>query len=124
MVNFEQVIEELVGVRGTLACAIVDYESGMLLDGRSVADMDLDILSACNTEIVRAEIKSIALMHEKDGQHDEIEDMLITLGTRYYLLRPMKSYPGLFVFSILDKSNANLALARRALKDADRHFNA
>lgn len=124
MVNFEQVIEELVGMRGTLACAIVDYESGMLLDGRSVGEIDLDILSIGNTEIMRAEIRSIALLHEKDGQHDEIEDMLITLGTRYYLLRPMKSYPGLFVFSVLDKSKANLALARRALKDADRHFKA
>ncbi|QRQ83384.1 hypothetical protein JQU52_13005 [Paralysiella testudinis] len=122
--NFEQVIEELVGMRGTLACAIVDYESGMLLDGRSVGTIDLDILSIGNTEIMRAEIKSIALLHEKDGQDDEIEDMLITLGMYYYLLRPMKSYPGLFVFSVLDKSKANLALARRALRDADRHFKA
>ena len=120
--KFDRVVEELVALRGTLACAVVDYESGMLLDGHSVPSIDLDLLSVGNTEIMRAEIKAIRLLHEKDGRDDSIEDILITLGTQYYLMRPMVSYPGLFLFSVLDKANANLALARRALKEADRNF--
>lgn len=124
MVKFDTVIKELTAVRGTLACAVVDYESGMLLDGHSVSDINLDTLSAGNTEIMRSEIKAIKLLSQNEGREDRIEDMLITLGRQYYLLRPMVSYPGLFLFSVLDKSRANLALARRALKEADRHFKA
>lgn len=124
--NFDQVIKELSVVRGTLACAIVDYESGLMLEGYNSEGfdlLDLETLAAGNTEIMRSEIKAIRLLHEGDGQDDSIEDMLITLGTQYYLLRPMVSYPGLFLFSVLDKDKSNLALSRRALKEADRHFN-
>lgn len=119
--DFKAVIGAMAAVRGTLACGVADYESGMLLDGQGASDVELEVMAAGNTDIMRAEVKAIGLIN--NGESDEhIEDMLTTLTRQYYLLRPMQSCPGLFLFSVLDKSKANLALARRALKEADKSF--
>lgn len=120
--RFEGVINELAQTRGVMACAVVDYDSGMILDGQSPGGIDLDVLAAGNTEIVRSEIKAIDRLYDSGDQEDKIEDILITLGKQYYLLRPMKSSPGLFLFLVLDRNKGNLALSRRAMKDADRHY--
>lgn len=124
--RFSNVIKELAETKGTLACAVVDYESGMMLDGESPSGMDLDILSVGNTEIVRSEVKAIDRLYNSGkgnkGQEDKIQDILITLGKQYYLLRPMITAPGLFLFLVLDRNLGNLALARRIMKNADRHY--
>lgn len=120
--KFDAVVNELLSARGTMACAVVDYESGMLLAGRSESGIDPDVLSAGYTDVITAEIKSIRLMHEAQDEGDIIEDILITLKNQYHLIRPMESYPGLFLFLVLERAGANLALSRKALRDADLHF--
>jgi hypothetical protein len=47
---------------------------------------------------------------------DTIEDMLISLGTQYHLIRPLASNREIFVYTALERSRANLALARLELK--------
>lgn len=121
-VDFKAVIGAMAAVRGTLACGVADYESGMLLDGQGANDVELEVMAAGNTDIMRAEVKAIRLLDNGQDGEEHIEDMLTTLSRQYYLLRPMQSCPGLFLFSVLDKSKANLALARRALKEADKAF--
>ncbi|MDF7675513.1 hypothetical protein PT286_02025 [Neisseriaceae bacterium ESL0693] len=120
--RFERVIEELAATKGVMACGVVDYENGMFLEGKSPSGMDLDVLSAGNTEIVRSEVKGIERLYEGKDNTEAVEDILITLQKQYYLLRPMRSEPGLFMFLVLDRNKANLALSRRALKDADRSY--
>lgn len=122
--RFERVIEELATTKGVMACGVVDYENAMFLEGKSPSGMDLDVLSAGNTEIVRSEVKGIQRLYAGKDQTEAVEDILITLQKQYYLLRPMQNEPGLFMFLVLDRNQANLALARRALKDADRVYKA
>ena len=49
---------------------------------------------------------------------DTIEDILITLGRQYHLIRPLtsRSGTGLFFYFALDKNRANLALARHQIR--------
>ena len=112
--NFDKTISELLNVDGALAAAVVDYSSGMLLAGGGTSSIDLEIAAAGNTEVMRAKMKTMGMLG--------LNDILITLGEQYHLLRPLQKHDGLFLYHVLDKSKSNLALARRALREAEKHL--
>ncbi|HYQ37936.1 MAG TPA: hypothetical protein VER09_03230 [Pseudomonas sp.] len=99
-------------VEGALACAVVDYSSGMLL-GSAGGGIDMELAAGGNTEVMRSKIKTMQML----GLDDAIDDILITLGKQYHLIRPLAKARDLFAYYVLDKSKANLALARRKLVD-------
>ena len=58
-----------------------------------------------------------------DGEtilNDSIEDMLITLGKAYHIIRPMAHKEGVFLYAVFDRNRANLALARRKIQDVEK----
>ena len=114
MANINESLAKLLEADGALCCAVVDANSGMLL-GNAGSGLDLDLAAAGNTEVVRAKLKTMKSL----GLNDAIEDILITLGKQYHVIRPVVSKPGLFVYLVLDKSRSNLALARRSVQDAE-----
>lgn len=114
--KYDAVVAQLLNVEGALAAGVVDYDSGMLLAGSSTTSIDLDIAAISSTEVVRSKIKTMKMLE----LNDEIEDILITLDNRYHLIRPLKNLSGLFLYSVLDKHKANLALSRRALMDVEK----
>ena len=116
--NYDNAVSQMLNVDGALAAAVVDFDSGMLLAGGGSAAIDLEIAAAGNTEVMRAKMKTMKIL----GLKDEIEDILITLGRQYHLLRPLQRHNGLFLYSVLDKSKSNLALARRSLVDVEREM--
>ena len=107
MGNLAQSLEELLQIDGALAVAVVDSNSGMVL-GKAGGGLDLYVAGAGNTEVVRAKMKTMKSL----GLKDNIEDILITLGKQYHIIRPMTERPGVFVYLVLDKAKASLALAR------------
>ncbi|MCW2290473.1 hypothetical protein M2262_000523 [Pseudomonas sp. BIGb0408] len=111
MTSITENLNQLLEVDGALAAAVVDYSSGMLL-GSVGQGIDLDIAAGGNTEVVRAKLKTMKML----GLNENIEDILITLGTQYHLIRPLTSTQELFMYYVLDRSKANLALARRKLQ--------
>ncbi len=76
--------------------------------------LDLEMAAAGNTEVIRAKLRTM----ESLGLQDTIEDILITLGRQYHLIRLLQSHSGrgLFLYLVLDKGRSNLALARHRLR--------
>lgn len=112
-------LKEAMQIQGALGVCLVDHGSGMMLGsmGGSDAGLDLEVAAAGNTEVIRA--KQV-VMSQLDLD-DKIEDILITLGTQYHLIR-LVSAPngqGLFFYIALDKEKANLAMARRQLQNIE-----
>ncbi|MBL8263448.1 MAG: hypothetical protein JNM58_13575 [Xanthomonadaceae bacterium] len=114
MAGLKESMADVLAVDGAIAVAIVDSNSGMML-GSAGAGVDLDVASAGNTEVVRAKMKTMKALK----LNDEIEDILISLGRQYHIIRPVASKPGLFFYVVLDRSKANLAMARRKVLDAE-----
>ncbi|NUO75362.1 hypothetical protein LVB77_02305 [Lysobacter sp. 5GHs7-4] len=107
MGNLTQSLEELMQIDGAAAAAVVDSNSGMVL-GKAGGGVDLDVAGAGNTEVVRAKLKTMKSL----GLKDNIEDILITLGKQYHVIRPMAERSGIFIYLVLDKAKSSLALAR------------
>ncbi|MCB5164193.1 hypothetical protein LG634_04995 [Streptomyces bambusae] len=119
MANTETALKEaMTAIDGAIGVALVDYTSGMalgLLGGGK--DLDLNIAAAGNTDVVRAKVRTMEMLK----LNDEIEDILITLGSQYHLIRLLKSRNtnGLFLYLALDKNRANLAMARHQLRSIE-----
>ena len=114
MANVNESLKKLLDLDGAVCAALVDANSGMLL-GSAGTGVDMEVAAAGNTEVVRAKLKTMKSL----GLADTIEDILITLGKQYHIIRPVKSKPGLFIYFVLDKVKSNLALARRACVDIE-----
>ena len=114
MANVSETLIALMGIDGAIAAAIVDSNSGLML-GKAGGGIDLDLAGAGNTEVLRAKMKTIKVL----GLQDKIEDILITLGKQYHIIRPMTEKPGIFAYLVLDRDRGNLALARLKTADAE-----
>lgn len=115
MANIRQSLDELLTTDGAMCAAVVDSTSGMML-GSSGSGVDLEIAAAGNTEVVRAKLKTMRQL----GLNDVIDDILITLGKQYHIIRPMSRKEGVFIYYVLDKNKSNLALARRKVQDVEK----
>ncbi|MEU3347577.1 hypothetical protein ABZ723_21780 [Streptomyces sp. NPDC006700] len=112
--SIETALKEAMAIEGAIGVALVDYESGMSLGTLGGGQgLDLEVAAAGNTEVVRAKTRTLSTL----GMNDSIEDILITLGEQYHLIRPLTNSDGsLFLYLALDRTRGNLALARHSLK--------
>src|ERR1700684_476507 len=114
--NIETALKEAMAIEGASGAALVAWESGMPLGTLGGGKyLDLDLAAAGNTEVVRAKMRTL----ESLRLNDTVEDILITLSTQYHLIRFLQNADGshnLFLYLVLDRSKANLALARHHLK--------
>lgn len=114
MADVETSLKEALTIGGAIGAALVDFDSGMTLGTAGGGGMDLEVAAAGNTDVVRAKMRTM----EQLGLDDEIEDILITLGEAYHLIRLVRSNRGngLFFYLAINKGQANLAMARRQLQ--------
>lgn len=116
MGNIETSLKEAMAIEGAIGVALVDYTSGLtlgVLGGAPV--MDMNMAAAGNTDVVRAKVRTLEML----GLSDAIEDILITLDSQYHLIRLVRRRGGqdaFFIYLSLNKSRANLGLARHQLR--------
>jgi len=122
-VNLEKVenemaldISKLSEVGGFIGACIVDSDTGLMLASDGGGKLDLEAAGAANTEVVKAKLQAIDAL----GLDDSIEDILITLGRQYHLIRPLENNPTVFIYVALDKKGANLGMARLQVKNVEK----
>jgi hypothetical protein len=113
--KIDKTLSEIMTINGALGVALVDITSGMALGKMGNTGLDLDIAAAGNSEVVKAKLNVMRDL----GIRGEIEDILISLQTQYHLIRPLGSDSTLFLYVMLNKETANLALARRQLSKSE-----
>jgi hypothetical protein len=116
MATAKESMERLMGIDGAIGCCIVDSNSGMVLAQAGGGPINLEVAAAGNTEVVRAKLKTMKNLNLRDS----IEDILITLERQYHLIRLVKASEALFVYLVLDKTKANLAMARHVLAETEK----
>ncbi len=104
-------LDALEEIDGFQAGALVDLESGLAL-ATVGGGLDLQLAAAGNSEVYKAKLR----VAEKLGIQARIEDILFTLDTSYHIIRPLHGNPNYFIYMILDRKKANLAMARHDLK--------
>ena len=112
--NLKELLNQLMQAEGAMCAALVDHNSGMLLESVGTG-VDLELAAAGNTEVVRAKLKTMKMLN----LGDQIEDILISLNSQYHIIRPIEKHAGLFIYYVLDRARANLAMARRRVLEAE-----
>jgi hypothetical protein len=102
-------LKEAMQIEGALGVALGDSTSGMALGtAGSPIDLDLEVAAAGNSSVVQAKLRTMADL----GLQQSIEDILITLDKQYHIIRPLARQNTFFLYLVLDRARANLAMAR------------
>ena len=117
MSNVTESLQSLAELAGARSAALVDSSTGMVL-GHAGSDSNLEITAAANTEVVRAQLKSLGTL----GSNDAIDDIIITMSTQYDIIRPLAANPSIFLFLAMDKNKSNMALARYKVAECDQQL--
>ena len=121
MGNIDHTLDMAANIKGAFAVALVDYDSGMTLGSRGGSpEFDLEVAAPGNSDVVRTKLEVM----QKLGLRETIEDILITLDTQYHLIWPIHGLPDekLFFYLVLNRTQANLAMARRDLRVIEKEF--
>lgn len=118
MSNVQTLLEEAMRIDGAVGVALVDWQSGMCLGTHGGGPINLEVAAAGNTEVVRSKLKVMSNL----GLNDKIEDILITLGEQYHLIRIDSKDPNLFFYLVLNRSQGNLAMARHQLASIEKRL--
>jgi hypothetical protein len=115
MAEMDVALKDAMQIDGAIGAALVDHSSGMALGTVGGGkDLDLTVAAAGNTDVVRAKLRAMEMLNISE----KLEDILITLGSQYHLIRPLasRSGKGLFLYLALNRDRANLAMARHRLR--------
>ena len=107
-------LDEAMQIDGALGVALVDGASGLTLGAAGgSAVLNVELAGAGAADFVSAKLRVMAAL----GTNDTLEDVMITLGKQYHLVRFVGGGPeqSVFLYLVLDRAGANLGMARHRL---------
>ena len=117
--NVRRTLEAAMTIDGALGVALIDSILGTALDSLGGIDgVEIRLVAAASSEIVRAKMRTISRLE----LNDSVEDILMTLGRQYHVIRMFAKRPSVFVYLVLDRARANLGMARFLLAEIERHL--
>jgi len=112
--DLENTLAEILKLQGAIAVALVDTNTGMPLGVAGDADtFDLELGAAGSTDVLRSQLRLMQAL----GIRSEVEDILVTLEDQFHVIRAVTQPHELFLWTVLSRRSANLALARLKLGD-------
>jgi hypothetical protein len=110
------VLDELTVLDGLIFVALVDGNTG-LVKASPARGPDIDRAALAAAEIWKTHRRTLRqLGHSRPG--DPLEEILVTAGSRYHILRTLRAHPDLFILAVLDKLRSNLAMTRYRIMEA------
>ena len=113
MSNLTNSLTAVMHLPGVIGASVVDLSTGQSMAHVGDGSLDMNLAATGNTQVMRAKIHAMDALK----LNDEIEDILITLGSQYHIIRPLigKGSAGLFLYVALDKEKSNLAFSRHKI---------
>src|SRR5690349_11948618 len=88
-------LDQAMQIDGAIGVALVDTDTGMALGtAGGVGTLNLDVAAAGGTEVVKSKLRVMGQL----GLQDRIEDILITLGSQFHLIRTVGDQASLFLY--------------------------
>ncbi len=115
------VLHELMLLDGLIFAALVDVNSGQVVasEGRGP---DIDRAAVAASEVLRVHRRTLRqLGHSRIN--DPVDEVLVTAGSRYHILRTLQAHPDYFILAVLDKLRSNLAMTRFRIMEAQQVLN-
>ena len=113
----DRYVQQLSDLPGMVSCCVFDVTSGLEVAhaGASPGAADLAMHGKALLAGMSASSRGMGLGHT-------LPEAAITLGSHHLLLRAVPGHPGLALHAALDKTNANLTLARLQVQRMDTLF--
>jgi hypothetical protein len=110
------VLDELTALDGLIFVALVDGQTGKVR-ACPARGPDIDRAAVAAAEIWKTHRRTLRqLGHARPG--DPLEEILVTAGSKYHILRTLRAHPDLFILAVLDKLRSNLAMTRYRIMEA------
>jgi predicted regulator of Ras-like GTPase activity (Roadblock/LC7/MglB family) len=107
----------MAAIDGFRLASLVDAATGMVVSSavHDPDDLSLAVVAAGAADIVGV----LSLLNSELGADDGLEDVMVTFGSRFHLIRHVRAALAqpVVLLVVLDRSRANLALARREIRD-------
>ena len=119
MASIQESLTSITEIDGAIGAVIVDHESAVTLGTIGGGDLDMELAGAGNTRVTLMILEAL----EENERSETPEDVLVTLDGQYHLTRFSAEHETIFTYLILDRAEANLALARRQLAQVEQALN-
>lgn len=110
------ILQELMLLDGLIFVALVDANDGRIIASEG-SGPDVERAAQAAAEILQTHRRTLRQMgHWRPN--DPVDEVLVTAGSRYHILRALQAHPDRFILAVLDKLRSNLAMTRFRIMEA------